>query len=304
MYVDVIIVNWNSGNQLLECVNSVRQYGALYAKKIIVVDNGSIDGSENAVKDILDVTVISAGENLGFAKACNLGAKYAQSDYLLFLNPDAALYKDTLSKCVLFMEQVENSQIGICGVQLIDGYGQVARSCAEFPTVGKLIAHTIGVSYFIPKLGYFMNTWDHMETREVDHVIGAFYLVRSCVFDELKGFDERFFVYLEDLDFSYRAKQKGWKSIYLADAQAFHFGGGTSNQVKASRLFYSLRSRIQYAFKHYDLFGAILVLIVTLLIEPFSRLIYSLMKFSWPSIKETLEAYVMLLHWLPNLKRC
>jgi GT2 family glycosyltransferase len=151
----------------------------------------------------------------------------------------------------------------------------------------------------VPAVGHAMNEWDHAITRQVDQVIGAFFVVRHCLFKALHGFDERFFVYFEEVDFSYRAKQLGWASVYLADIQAFHAGGGTSRQVKAKRLFYSLRSRILYAFKHFNLFAALMTLLATLLIEPVSRSVLAISRRSWVSLKETWTAYGMLFRWLP-----
>jgi len=145
-----------------------------------------------------------------------------------------------------------------------------------------------------------MAEWPHDITRDVDHVIGAFFLVRRSLFESLGRFDERFFVYLEDLDFSYRARQAGWRSVYLANAQAFHAGGGTSHQVKARRLFYSLRSRLLYAAKHFSKSGAALVFLATLLLEPLSRSAWALMRRSLPSLKETWQGYGMLWCWLPQ----
>jgi hypothetical protein len=304
--VEIIVVNWNAGHQLLECVQSVQKYGMPIVNRTIVVDNGSTDGSEITVKNLPNVEVISAEQNLGFGKACNLGAKHAKSDYLLFLNPDAALYPNTLGQTMAFMQDPNNSQVGICGVQLLDESNHISRSCTRFPSAKSFVLHAIGLDRFMPKLGHFMSEWDHSQTRQVDHVIGAFFLVRRTVFESLNGFDERYFVYLEDLDFSLRANKAGWQSVYLAQAQAFHAGGGTSNQVKARRLFYLLRSRILFAFKHFSLIGAGMVLLSTLFIEPVSRSILALFRHSWSTFKETWSCYAMLWKWLPSwvLKGC
>lgn len=253
--IDIVIVNWNAGVSLVESINSSIKCSGIVSK-IIVVDNGSTDGSEVVVERLPSVNLIRA-ENLGFGKACNLGAQQATSEYLLFLNPDAALYADTLSKVLIYMQDPANAKVGICGVQLLDETGQVSRSCARFPSSFGFVAHALGVDRIVPRLGHFMAEWDHAQTRQVDHVIGAFFLVRRDLFDVLGGFDERFFVYLEDLDFSYRARQAGWHSVYLADVQAFHAGGGTVESRKARRLFYSLRSRLLYVFKHFSKAGAL-----------------------------------------------
>ena len=143
-----------------------------------------------------------------------------------------------------------------------------------------------------------MSEWDHSSTKTVDQVIGAFFLVRRHVFQELDGFDEQFFVYFEEVDFSFRAKHLGWSSVYFTGAQAFHAGGGVSQQIKAKRLFYSLRSRIQYVCKHFTSPKIILVLFATLFIEPVARIVLSIGNKSLVSIKETSSAYVMLYKWM------
>lgn len=150
-------------------------------------------------------------------------------------------------------------------------------------------------------LSTHMSEWDHAKTCEVDHVIGAFYLIRSSLFQLLGGFDRRFFVYLEDLDLSLRAHQAGWQSVYLANAQAFHAGGGTSRQVKAHRIFYSLRSRLLYGFKHFSSINAWILFLVTLGLEPFARLIFALAKGNFQDAKYTVKGYLLLLRDLPSI---
>lgn len=302
--IDVVVVNWNAGSQLVEVVSSIEKYHRGLVSSVIIVDNASTDDSLGRVETMQNLPfkplIIRNSKNCGFGKACNLGAQQAKSEYLLFLNPDAALYTDTLPKALAFMQDPVNSKVGICGVQLLDEAGHVSRSCARFPSALGFVAHAVGLDRFFPRLGHFMAEWDHAQARQVDHVIGAFFLVRRELFSALHGFDERFFVYLEDLDFSYRARQAEWRSMYLAEAQAFHAGGGTSNQVKARRLFYSLRSRLLYAFKHFSWIGAVGVLLATLLVEPVSRSALALLRSSWSGLKETWAAYGMLWCWLPQ----
>lgn len=302
--ISIIIVNWNAGPQLAEVVSSIGKHHHGLVSSVVLVDNASTDDSLDQVEALQSLQIrpliIRNSENLGFGRACNLGAQHAKSSYLLFLNPDAVLFADTLPTALAYMEDPVNVKVGICGVQLLDEAAHVARHCARFPSALGFVAHAIGVDRFIPLLGHVMAEWDHAETRQVDHVIGAFFLVRSELFDAIGGFDERFFVYLEDLDFSRRAHQAGWRSVYLVDAQAFHAGGGTSNQIKARRLFYSLRSRLLYAFKHFSSLGAVAVLLATLLVEPLARSALALIRRSSTSINETWAAYGMLWRWLPQ----
>lgn len=303
--LDIVIVNWNSGVLLREAVASIAEFGANVVSSVIVVDNHSSDDSLSAVEaDAADLPfslhVIRNPTNMGFGAACNQGAKQAQSEYLLFLNPDTALFAGTLSDSLAYMQDPAHAGVGICGVQLLDEQGRVSRSCARFPSARRFLAHASGLDRLFPRLGHFMADWDHRQTREVDQVIGAFFLVRREMFEALGGFDERFFVYFEEVDLSLRARNAGWRSVYLADAQAFHVGGGTSRQVKARRLFYSLRSRLLYSFKHFSWAGAMGVMFVTLLVEPLSRTMLALLRGSWSGVKETWSAYGMLLRWLPQ----
>ena len=201
-----------------------------------------------------------------------------------------------------FILRPENADVGIVGIQLVDEQGDVARSCARFPTVLVLIAQAIGLNRFLlfRNLTQAMVEWPHDSTSTVDQVIGAFFLIRRSLLKVLGGFDERFFVYFEEVDLALRAHQAGYRSVFLAEAQAFHAGGGTSHQVKARRLFYFLRSRLLYAFKNFSWIGALVVFLATLLVEPFSRSSLALLRRSWPNLKETWAAYGLLWRWLPQ----
>jgi GT2 family glycosyltransferase len=272
MTVDIIIVNWNSGEQLRGCIASVRMYHSGLVGRCIVVDNGSTDGSADFLKGASDVDLVPAGQNLGFGRACNIGVRRGSSPFILLLNPDARLMESSLALPLETLQQPERAKLGIVGVQLMGEDGAVQRTCARFPQVWQMLAKSVGLSALVRQTDFHMQDWDHLETRPVDHVVGAFFLMRRSLFDLLGGFDERFFVYLEDLDFSRRAALAGFGTLYLTGAQAFHKGGGVSEQVKAHRLFYSLRSRLQYAAKHFSRAEAAAVAASTLLVEPISRL--------------------------------
>jgi GT2 family glycosyltransferase len=237
--------------------------------------------------------------NRGFGVACNQGAKGSHADYLLFLNPDVVLLRNSLSIPVCFMEDPTNDRVGICGIQLVDPEGRVAQSCARFPTLGMFLLKMLGLEAI--SVSFFLKLVDHLESKVVDHVMGAFFLVRREVYEELKGFDERFFVYFEDLDFSYRAYQAGRLSWFLANNQAQHVGGGCSNQVKAARLFYSLCSRIQYGFKHFGPLRGAVLLLATTLIEPISRLALAASHGCPKEARDTLRSYAMFWRELPSL---
>jgi GT2 family glycosyltransferase len=292
--VVAVVVNWNAGVQLNQCLHSLQNQCS-----VVVVDNASTDGSCDGISAFTDVTLVVAGENLGFGKACNLGASKVQTEYVLFLNPDAALFPGTLDSALSLMQAPEHARVGICGVQLVGVDGFIGQSCSRFPSPWKFVAQSIGLDRLVKRWGPMMTDWSHDATQAVDQVMGAFFLVRRDLFGQLGGFDERFFLYFEEVDFCHRAKQLGWTTMYLADVQAFHKGAGTSDQVKARRLFYVLRSRLLYAHKHFSRGGVLAVLMATLLVEPFSRSALALIRRSWPELKETWQGYGMLLRWLP-----
>lgn len=300
--IDIVIVNWNAGPQLNDAISSIAAHHAGLVESVIIVDNGSTDDSlalveKGATALPFRLQIIRNNKNRGFGAACNQGAGLANSEFILFLNPDTRLFADSLRKPVNFLLCSENTDVGIVGVQLVDETGHIARSCSRFPGLGVFVAHAIGINRlpaFAEKTTH-MSEWAHDSTREVDHVIGAFYFMRRTLFESLKGFDERFFVYLEDLDLSLRVHRAGYRSVFLANAQAFHAGGGTSRQVKARRLFYSLRSRLQYGFKHFTLWQAWILVFVTLCIEPVTRTVFSMFSSGWDGVANTWKAYGMLL---------
>jgi N-acetylglucosaminyl-diphospho-decaprenol L-rhamnosyltransferase len=304
---DIVIVNWNTGTKLYECLQSIPlacPASFVQLSHCTVVDNASTDGSLNALSELpLPLEIIHNEANKGFAYASNQGAKVGDAQYILFLNPDSKLFPDNLQKAFLFLEEKQNERVGILGIQLIDGDGIVQRNVARFPTPNSLFYQMLGLDRLWPHRfpPHFLREWDHQDDKEVDQVEGAFFLVRRQLFEELDGFDERFFMYFEDLDFAYRAKQAGWKSYYLAETKALHYGGAASNQVKDRRLFYVLKSRVLYVAKHFGLLPAFVILFASVAVETWVRLGWDILNLSWYNFRNTFRAYVMFLVASPKL---
>lgn len=298
--VSIVVVNWNAGGLLLAMADSIAAHHAGVVDALIIVDNASTDDSIAPVEARASswpfpLRVVRNTENRGFGAACNQGAKLATGDLVLFLNPDTALYEGSLATPVAFMDSPVAADVGIVGIQLRDENGEVARSCSRFPALGQFLAQAIGINRLgtLRQWTQSMAEWAHDTDRDVDQVIGAFFMMRRDLFERLEGFDERFFVYFEEVDLSLRAKQSGYRSVFLARAQAFHVGGGTSRQIKAHRLFYSLRSRLLYGFKHFSVARAWALAFVTLCIEPLTRTLFALREGS-SGVRNTLKAYRML----------
>lgn len=302
--ISIVIVNWNAGPLLLECVRSLldlRHADAL-PLQIIVVDNASSDGSIDCLQDFSSVTAIINAENRGFAAACNQGAAMAVGDELLFLNPDCRVGSGSIEVCAKLLRS--NASVGVVSVALYGDEGRISRSCHSFPNLGHFLIQIIGLnrlSKHIPDGS--MRNWQHADDRIVDHVIGAFYMTRRSEFISLGGFDERFFVYLEDLDLSFRYHQAGWRCMFLAAPAAYHKGGGTSENAKAARLFFSTRSRILYAFKHFSLSAAWIHLLATLLVEPVTRVVERSARGRFGELREITRGFRLLYRDLPSIIR-
>jgi GT2 family glycosyltransferase len=307
--LDIIIVNWNTGNRLRECLSSISLacHDPTYVIACVtVIDNASVDGSADGLPyPELPLRVIRNQDNRGFAAACNQGIPGSEADYLLFLNPDSQLLEDTLAKSIACMSAPEHARTGILGVQLLDDDGAVARTCARFPTTGCYIAKMLGLSQLFPSIfpDHFYKEWDHQQSRTIEQVMGAYFFVRRSVFNDAGGFDERYFLYFEEVDLSLIAQRAGWTTYYLASAQCRHSGHGSTRQMKARRLFYFLRSRLFYGFKNFGLASAVILLLATLLIEPFSRLAQAILRGSLSQMRELFQGYILLWQSLPSLLR-
>jgi GT2 family glycosyltransferase len=273
------------------------------APRTVVVDNASTDLSLHSLDKLqLPLTLVRNDRNRGFAAACNQGAKGSTAHYLLFLNPDTRLSPGALAGSVALMDRPEHQHTGILGIQLVDASGAVTPTCARFPTPGRFVSTMLGLDRALPRifLPHFMVEWDHRDSREVDQVMGAFFLIRRSLFEALGGFDERFFVYFEEVDLAVRARALGWRSFYLSDVQAYHRGGGVTQQVKPARLFYSLRSRILYAYKHFNYRTATLLALGTLFVEPVSRVVLAIIRGSPSQVVDTIKGYALLWRSIPR----
>ena len=277
--LDIVIVNWNAGPWLRDCLESLAACDQGDIARVTVVDNASADGSADGLDDLpLPLETIRNRRNVGFAAACNQGAERGTSEYLLFLNPDTRLFPDTLRTVVRFMSSEPGAGVGICGVEIVDGDGHMAISCSRFPTLRIVFGRMTGLDRVAPRLlpSQHMSPAELAESRPVDQVIGAFYLVRRHLFTAAGGFDERYFMYFEDVDLALRLQRLGASSYFLKEARALHVGNVSSKQVRDLRLYYSLRSRLLFARKHWSRRQANALLALTVAVELPIRLVRAL----------------------------
>ncbi len=294
--IDIVIVNWNSGSYLKNCLASILiEKNSPLLKRVIIIDNNSSDKSAD---DLFNekLILITNLENRGFSKACNQGFHICKAEYVLLLNPDTVLYETTLTDCVNFMNI--NKDVDILGCKLIDEKGSHSPSCSRFPHPLRYFFDSTGLSLLAPKIfkpATLMTDWDHKESKQVDQVMGAFMFMKKNLFERIGYFDERFFVYLEEVDFSKRLALAGGTTFYSKDISAIHSGGGTTESVKGFRLFLNLQSRLLYSKKHFSAAGFFLVWVSTFFIEPFARIFFLLCLGKISSLKEVIEAYNLLI---------
>ncbi|MDQ2862490.1 MAG: glycosyltransferase family 2 protein [Bacteroidota bacterium] len=292
--VDVIVVNWNSGKLTMQAVAPYLNYDSpIISCNVIVVDNASTDNScelfNNKIKN-----VIYNSTNVGFGKACNQAFKGSNADYILLLNPDTISEPCVLERLVEFLEETPN--YGVTGPRQIDEKGKTLKTCGRFPTFRTSLFELFGLSKLFPKIftpAPLMMDWDHSESSEVDHVMGSYMLIRKSVLDEVGFMDEKYFVFLEDIDLSKRISNQKIKIFYNYSLYIFHEGGGTGHKMKARRLFYSLSARSIYWRKHFGRFQGNILIIISFLAEPFLRIIDSLIKERKSNFKVISKAYVL-----------
>lgn len=295
--VDIVIVNWNSEHYLSRCIHSILSSTSMsLISQIIIIDNASTDNSLSILPNHAKIKIIQNHVNQGFAAACNQGFRLSNAQYVLLLNPDVVVKGLTLQQCFDFMES--RNDIDILGCQLLNEAGKITASCARFPTPLKIFFDASGLSKIAPRIfkpATLMTDWNHKTSRKVPQVMGAFMWMRRNVFEKIGYFDERFFVYFEELDFSKRLSDAGGISFFNAVIQAIHSGGGTTDAVKSFRLFLFLDSRLKYAKKYFSAIGFYFVRFSTFMIEPVTRIIFSLLRGDIKSIKELAGAYRMLI---------
>jgi GT2 family glycosyltransferase len=301
--VDVVIVNWNSGRQLDACLASLAEsaLGAHELARVVVVDNASTDDSLARVgASGLPLALRVNAENLGFAAACNQGAALGGSEYVLFLNPDVVLEAHSIERAVEALAAPGASRVGACGIQLRDGDGRVSATCSRFPRARQFWWRALGLAGWRPELfeGQRMLEWDHRTSACVDQVMGAFLLIRRRLFEALRGFDERFFVYFEEVDLCLRLREAGYRTLFLAEASAFHRGGGTTAGVEGLRLYHSLRSRWLYGAKHFGRTERASLAAATFVVEPVCRLARAAWRRSPSEARSVASAYGRLARWL------
>lgn len=252
--LSVIIVNYNVVYFLEQCLNSVVAASKNLNVEIFVVDNNSVDGSVELVREKFPkIKLIANKENTGFSKANNQAIHLAEGKYILLLNPDTVVEEDTFEKTIKFME--EHPDAGGLGVRMIDGKGKfLPESKRGFPSPWVAFCKIFGLSKVFPKSKtfgqYHLGYLSENEINEVDVLSGAFMLMRKETLDKVGLLDETFFMYGEDIDLSYRIVLGGYKNFYFPATKIIHYKGESTKKSSVNYVFVFYKAMVIFAKKH------------------------------------------------------
>jgi len=256
--VSVIIVNYNTRDLLRESLASVAR--STVSTEVIVVDNGSSDGSAEMIRwEFPGVFLLERSTNEKFAKPNNDGMRIARGKYVLLLNSDAALCPGALELLVNYMNG--HTDVGICGPQLLYPDGTIQPSCKGFLTLWTHLCDMFFLDRLFPQSTIFaryeMTYFDHRHERIVDHIMAAAILVRAEAIQTVGLFDEALSIYYNDMDFSLRFHQAGWKTVFVPEAKVVHHGGTTTAMLNTRfELLDELYANVFHYFRiHYGISG-------------------------------------------------
>jgi GT2 family glycosyltransferase len=235
MDLSIIIVNWNVRELLRQTLLSIYKNPARkYSFEVIVVDNASADNSAAMVeKEFSQVTLIKSPKNVGFAAGNNLGIKIATGRFILCLNPDTEVQPETLDFIPSAFEK--EPQLGALGVKLLNPDRTLQASCKSFPDLDTIIWNATSLDTIFPNskiFGKYNMTWfKHDQEREVDQPMGAALAVRREVIQQVGIYDERYFMYFDEVDWCYRIKKAGWKIKFFPQVEIVHHWAQSTKQA-------------------------------------------------------------------------
>lgn len=255
MKLSVIIVNYNHKKYLKTCLNSLLKNLKGITFEVFLIDNNSKDGSVGFLKQKASkkIKIILNKKNLGFARACNQGIRRAKGDYILLINPDIKVLKESVGKMIDFLER--NRGLGCVAPKLLNPDQSLQYSIRRFPNVlTVLIRRTpLRLLPFIKNKDalHLMKNVNHNRIIKIDWALASCLMVKRKVFDQIGLFDENFFVYCEDIDWFYRLKKAGLGAYYLPEAKVIHHHLAKSDKKLLSKeSLYHTKSMI-YFFKKY-----------------------------------------------------
>lgn len=275
--ISIVYIYYDTPNEITSSITSLKKAILKYSFELVIVDNNSRRSLPSPVKKNKRIKIIFNKKNLGYSKAINQASKISTGKYLLIVNPDTIFLPDSISRIIEKFRK--NQNIGIIGPQMLDKKGNILQSMNGMPFLPDALFIFSFLNSVFPKNKYSKRYWlsnlDKNETHEVDFVGGACLAVRKEAFDRVVGFDERFFMYFEEVDFCYRVKKLGYRIIYYPKAKIIHLVGKSNKNKQLIRKYFE-HSRYLFLEKYHGFF---LAFISEMILRLFSRA--SIKKFIW-----------------------
>jgi hypothetical protein len=254
LYISFIIVTYHNPESIAPCLASIREWTHL-SFEVIVVDNSEDNATWLSLKSFagkqpdFPLKCHRPRTNIGFAGGCNIGANIASGRHLMFLNPDTILLNNVAEILGHFMDA--SNRIAVVGPLIEDPSGGITRTCRNLPNCFNIFLDSSGLDRFLGR--YRLLHFSHRETCRVEQVIGACFFVSKEIFERFNGFDERFFIYFEEVDFCKRVLDAGFQVWFRHLGRVRHIGGTSceSDENTAKMTFQLRKSRLQYFYKHF-----------------------------------------------------
>ena len=253
--LSVIIVNYNVKHLLEQCLQSVLKAAVGLDVEVWVVDNASTDDSKNYLfPKFPEVNFVWNAKNVGFSKANNQVLHQVTGEYVLFLNPDTVVPEDTFRKCLSFFETNENC--GALGVRMVDGRGRYLKESKRgFPSPWVSLCKMLQLHRLFPQSKWFAKYYEgHLaegQSNRVDVLSGAFMMLSRKALQKVKGFDERFFMYGEDIDLSFRIQEAGFFNYYYPEITIVHYKGESTSTKSSFYIHHFYGAMELFAKKHF-----------------------------------------------------
>ena len=252
MELSVIIVSWNTSELLAQCLASLTAHPLAAAHEIIVVDNGSHDGSPQMVAaQFPGVQLIANEDNRGFSRANNQAMHIARGKYILLLNPDTEVRAHALDRLVGFLDA--HPHAGGAGARLLNPDGSLQHSCSPAPT---LFNEWLHLFHLDRERREGMSDWPLDAPRKVDTLLGACLMFRRELIEQIGFLDEDYFMYSEEVDFCYRLRRAGWSLHWVPQATIVHYGGQSTQQIATEMFLQLYQNKLRYFRKHHGRAGA------------------------------------------------
>jgi len=252
--LSICIVNWNTREDLRECLSAITAHPPRRPHEIIVVDNASRDGSvEMAARDFPGVRLIANAANEQYARASNQALRASAGELVLLLNPDVTLLPGAIDTLMDFIDA--HPEAGAGAPKLLYPDGRLQRSVRSFPTPGALAADWLGLARLLPRSRgfgrYRLTFWDYGSVREVDQPMASALLVRREALLQVGLLDEQFPLFFNDVDLCYRLRKAGWRIYFVPEACAIHRLGASTSQARRQALRLSGEGLLRFYRKHY-----------------------------------------------------